>query len=111
MSGRKVKAKACSGGKTSCDGRGGGRSFRLPGQNSTSGNWCTTAWCEAVAKTRPPKNRPWYHVPVDENSHTIYVAEQNLEPAENLAPFHHPMVEHFFSRFENGRYFRRDITN
>ncbi len=71
----------------------------------------TDAWYEAVARTRPPKNRPWYHVLVDGNSHTTYVAEQNLEPAENLAPVRHPMVEHFFSRFENGRYFRRDTTN
>ena len=64
----------------------------------------TEAWYEAVARSRPPKDKPWYHVLVHEASHTTYVAERNLKPDESVAPIRHPMLEDFFSRFESGRY-------
>ena len=40
----------------------------------------TDEWYEAVAKSRPPKNEPWYHVLVHQKGHQNYVAEQNLQP-------------------------------
>ena len=40
----------------------------------------TDEWYEAVAKTRPPKDEPWYHVLVHQKGHQTYVAEQNLKP-------------------------------
>ena len=40
----------------------------------------TDEWYEAVAKSRPPKNEPWYHVLVHQKGHQTYVAEQNLKP-------------------------------
>jgi heat shock protein HspQ len=61
-------------------------------------------WYEAVARSRPPKDKPWYQVLVDEAVHATYVAERNLEPAADLSPIQHPLLGHFFSRFENGRY-------
>ena len=64
----------------------------------------TEEWYEAVAKSRPPKDKPWYHVLVHEAMHSTYVAERNLEPDESASPIEHPMLEHWFSRFENGRY-------
>ena len=42
----------------------------------------TEEWYEAVAKSRPPKDKPWYHVLVHEAMHSTYVAERNLEPDE-----------------------------
>ena len=66
----------------------------------------TDEWYESVAKSRPPKNKPWYHVLVHESDHSTYVAEQNLEADDVLEPIKHPMVEHFFSKFDNGRYVR-----
>ena len=71
----------------------------------------TERWYEAVAKSRPPKNRPWYHVLVHESAHSTYVAEQNLEPDDSLEAIIHPMLENFFSRFENGRYIRNQPVN
>ena len=71
----------------------------------------TDEWYEAVAKSRPPKNKPWYHVLVHEGDHSTYVAEQNLETDPVLAPVNHPMVEHFFSSFEQGKYVRIDSDN
>ncbi len=68
----------------------------------------TDDWYEAVAKSRPPKNRPWYHVLVHASVHTTYVAERNLEADDSVAPINHPMLGDFFSRFESGRYISED---
>ena len=59
---------------------------------------------ETVAKSNPPKDKPWYHVLVHEAAHMTYVAERNLEPDESVAPIMHPLLGDFFSRFESGRY-------
>ena len=71
----------------------------------------TEEWYETVAKSRPPKNRPWYHVLVHGTEHSTYVAERNLEPDDSVEPINHPMLEHFFSKFENGRYSRVEPGN
>ena len=69
------------------------------------------AWYESVAKSRPPKNKPWYHVLVHDALHTTYVAERNLEQDAAADPILHPLLQHFFSRFENGRYISQDRMN
>ena len=71
----------------------------------------TEEWYDKVAKSRPPKNRPWYHVLVHGSEHTTYVAEQNLEPDDSTEPISHPMLEQFFSKFENGKYVRNEPVN
>ncbi|MFT6955820.1 MAG: heat shock protein HspQ [Halieaceae bacterium] len=71
----------------------------------------TDAWYETVAKSRPPKDKPWYHVLVHGAAHATYVAEQNLERDASSEPIIHPMLAQFFSRFEDGRYFRENKTN
>jgi len=71
----------------------------------------TDEWYEAVAKSRPPKDRPWYHVLVHDAMRTTYVSEKNLDHADSAAPINHPMLHGFFSRFENGRYIRDGLTN
>ncbi|MCZ6828821.1 MAG: heat shock protein HspQ [Gammaproteobacteria bacterium] len=69
------------------------------------------AWYDSVAKSRPPKDKPWYHVLVHEALHTTYVAERNLERDAASDPILHPLLQHFFSRFENGRYISQDRAN
>ena len=71
----------------------------------------TEEWYELVAKSRPPKDKPWYHVLVHEAVLTTYVAERNLESDESVAPIKHPMLGDFFSRFESGRYVSDDRAN
>ena len=71
----------------------------------------TEEWYEAVARSRPPKDKPWYNVLVDGAEHSTYVAEQNLEPDDSDAPINHPMLEYFFAGFENGRYVGDDPAN
>jgi heat shock protein HspQ len=47
------------------------------------------AWYEEVARSRPPKDRPWYHVLVDET------------------PIRHPLLARYFDDFRDGRYRRQ----
>ena len=71
----------------------------------------TDEWYEMVAKSRPPKNKPWYHVLVHGSDHSTYVAEQNLEPDEAGEPIYHPMLEHFFSKLVDGKYVRNELDS
>jgi heat shock protein HspQ len=66
-------------------------------------------WYASMARTRPPKDQPWYRVLVHDQTHETYVAERNLEPDESGAAVQHPHIEHYFDAFENGSY-RRDLT-
>ena len=68
-------------------------------------------WYDSVAKSRPPKNKPWYHVLVHGNVHSTYVAEQNLEPDTLSEPINHPMLDQFFSNFNNGKYIQNRPFN
>ncbi|MGR8946826.1 MAG: heat shock protein HspQ [Gammaproteobacteria bacterium] len=68
-------------------------------------------WYEIMAKSRPPKDKPWYHVLVHNATHTTYVAEQNLEAVRTHEPINHPMLEHFFSKFDGERYISGARTN
>ena len=71
----------------------------------------TDEWYEQVAKSRPPKDQPWYHVLVHGATHTTYVAEQNLEADLSGGPIKNPMIAHYFAAFENGRYVMQAATN
>jgi heat shock protein HspQ len=68
-------------------------------------------WYEAMARTRPPKDRPWYHVLVHDAAHTTYVAERNLEPADGDRPIRHPAVDDLFAGFDGTRYVPRGRVN
>jgi len=67
----------------------------------------TEEWYQTVAKSRPPKDQPWYHVLVHDAAHVTYVAERNLEPDASGEPIRHPFVERIFTGFEDGRYVRK----
>ncbi len=69
------------------------------------------AWYEQVARSRPPRDAPWYHVLPHDAAHTTYVAERNLEPDPSGQPIRHPLLEHFFDDFEEGRYLRKGPVN
>lgn len=68
-------------------------------------------WYETVAKSRPPKDKPWYHVLVHEATHMTYVAERNLEPDDSGDPVVHPLLRHYFDRVEKGRYLSNERSN
>jgi heat shock protein HspQ len=61
-------------------------------------------WYEEVARSRPPRDRPWYRILVHEVGHETYVAEQNLEEDDVGEPIEHPMVDRVFGAFKDGYY-------
>ena len=61
-------------------------------------------WYEKVAKSRPPKDEPWYHVLVHDALNATYVAERNLAGDDSREPVDHPLVGEFFDGFDQGRY-------
>jgi heat shock protein HspQ len=56
----------------------------------------TDEWYEAMARSRPPKDRPWYHVLPDGQRHTTYVAERNLDADPERASIRHPLLDTYF---------------
>jgi heat shock protein HspQ len=61
-------------------------------------------WYDEVARSRPPKDEPWYHVLVHDADNETYVAERNLEQDQTYEPVNHPLLNEFFSGFEQGIY-------
>lgn len=61
-------------------------------------------WYAAMARSKPPKDKPWYHVLVHNATHLTYVAEQNLAADDSGDPVEHPHLLRFFSHLEDGRY-------
>jgi heat shock protein HspQ len=69
------------------------------------------AWYEEVARSRPPRDAPWYHVLPHDSEHTTYVAERHLETDASGEPIRHPLVEHLFGEFRDGRYESLRVAN
>ena len=71
----------------------------------------TEEWYQQVARSRPPKDQPWYHVLVHDADHTTYVAERNLQPDTSGEPINHPHLSALFDGFSGGHYQRTVKTN
>ena len=69
------------------------------------------AWYEQVAQSRPPKNKPWYHVLVHTAEHSTYVAEQNLDLEENPKAIQHPLINTLFTKFDGSQYHLKNRPN
>lgn len=67
----------------------------------------TEEWYEVMARSRPPKDKPWYHVLVDEAPQRTYVAERHLELDTTGEQVNNPELGAYFDTFEKGRYTRR----
>jgi heat shock protein HspQ len=68
-------------------------------------------WYEQVARTRPPKDEPWYHVLPEGMQHTTYVAERNLESDPDDRPIEHELIDVYFESFTGGAYLPRREAN
>ncbi len=71
----------------------------------------TEEWYKTMARSRPPKDRPWYYVLVHNGVHQTYAAEQNLEPDLTGEPISHPDVDDYFEGFRAGLYVSRQSLN
>ncbi len=61
-------------------------------------------WYQQVALSRPPKDKPWYHVLVHNGNQMTYVAERHLEQDSSGEAIDHPAIEMYFDGFTNGVY-------
>ena len=68
-------------------------------------------WYEQVARSRPTKNKPWYHVLVHAAEHTTYVAEQNLDLEKNPKVIQHPLISTLFTKFDGSQYHLKSKAN
>ena len=56
----------------------------------------TEEWYEQVARSRPPKQDPWYQVLVHNSAAETYVAERHLQLDDSGATVDHPLIGAFF---------------
>ncbi len=68
----------------------------------------SSQWYEQVALSRPPKDKPWYHVLVDKSSATTYVAERHLVDTKNKSQIDHPLLGEYFNRYDSNGYLRTE---
>jgi len=68
-------------------------------------------WYEQVAKSHPPKNKPWYHVLVHTAVHLTYVAERNLDREEHPQAIQHPLINSLFTKFDGLQYYLKAKPN
>ncbi|HDN26799.1 MAG TPA: heat shock protein HspQ [Thioploca sp.] len=61
-------------------------------------------WYEMVAKSRPPKDQPWYRVLRHNVPHQTYVAQRHLEPDLSEEPINHPEINLYFADLSDGKY-------
>jgi heat shock protein HspQ len=66
-------------------------------------------WYEAVARSRPPRDQPWYHVMVDGARHTTYVAERHLIESADRSQVAHPQLGDWFESYDGTRYRMRTV--
>ncbi|MEM8953704.1 MAG: heat shock protein HspQ [Verrucomicrobiota bacterium] len=60
-------------------------------------------------QTQPAKDQAWYHVLVHGSPSVTYAAQSSLEADGSGAVVVHPLLEMFFSGFEEGRYLRNSV--
>ncbi len=68
-------------------------------------------WYQTMARTRPPKDKPWYHVLVHDAEHMTYVTERNLEPDLSGEAIRHPALDQFFGELRDGLYVRHHAAH
>jgi heat shock protein HspQ len=71
----------------------------------------TEEWYALMARSRPEKQQPWYHLLVDNTELITYVAEQNLEEDRDPTPIEHPDVRKYFNNTDDGVYTLRRLQN
>lgn len=68
-------------------------------------------WYDNVAKSRPPKDSPWYHVMVDGAANTTYVAERHLAAAKDRSQINNPHLGQYFHQFDGHRYVPKELAH
>mgnify|MGYP000550943251 CR=1 FL=1 len=64
-------------------------------------------WYDKMAKSKPAKDEPWYHVLVHDSAQMTYVAEANLDYDVSKEAVEHPVIDICFDKDAAGKYQRR----
>ena len=59
-------------------------------------------WYALMSGDRPSRNKPWYHVLVDGESHSTYVAEEYLVVSSKDENVEHPLKAQLFNEAGDG---------
>ena len=62
------------------------------------------AWYDLMALSKPPKDKPWYHVLVHNGVQSAYVAQQNLSESSCNEQINHPALGEYFTSFDGEQY-------
>ena len=68
-------------------------------------------WYDTHAKNHPRKDKPWYHVLVDDGSSIAYVSEQNISSDLSDLEVHNPMLLDMLATNGQGRYVTTQTLN
>lgn len=68
-------------------------------------------WYETMAVTKPPKDKPWYNVLVDQSVQLTYVAQRNLSASIDTSQIDHPLLTHYLDHYDGHRYYMKNRTN
>ncbi len=69
----------------------------------------TQSWYEHN-QSQPDRDQPWYHLLVDGQAHTTYVAQSNLEADQSSEAVEHPMLDQFFNSYHNHHYYKQHLN-
>ncbi len=70
----------------------------------------TDEWYDEMAKSKPPKNKPWYGILVDGGGSVTYVAQRHLVLSRNKSRIEHPDIAYYFDEFDGFEYRPRQLN-
>ena len=71
----------------------------------------TDDWYRLVAKSKPPRNRPWFKILVHNTAYETYEAEENLRAEEHPVKINHPDLRDHFCGYSKGAYITSILIN
>ena len=70
----------------------------------------TDDWYVEMAKSKPPKDKPWYGILVDGTNTFTYVAERHLTLSRDKSAINHPDLAFYFDEFDGFEYRPRQLN-
>ena len=61
-------------------------------------------WYNQVAKSRPPRHKPWFRILVHNTAYETYEAQENLVAEDEPDKINHPYLRQHFCGYAKGRY-------
>ena len=71
----------------------------------------TDDWYDQVAKSKPPRHKPWFRILVHNTTYETYEAEENLLAESEPDKINHPDLPQYFRGYNKGSYVPNIIIN